>query len=218
MLMPSSRPQPAGKPHDRLFTPDEAMQGPLDYHSQRLLVATAPAGAGEPKVSVGLTEAAALIGVHKRITSTWVIVGFVLPVLGSLGLTSFALRRFSKVEEYLRRLARIDVLTGLPNRRSFHGLLRGAVARSKRTNEKLALLFVDIGLKRCSRSSRLSPSTCAARSPSAFPFINHAPHRVELAEQLSKVGREIHASLPEAHKRHAVDTSYRFGSAEAGGC
>lgn len=144
ILMPSSRPEAAGKPQDKLFTPDEAMQGALDYDSQRLLVATAPTVLGEPKVSVGLTEAAAMVGVQKRIISTWVIVGFVLPVLGSLGLTSFALRRFSKVEEYLRRLARLDVLTGLPNRRSFHGLLRGAVARSKRRNESLALLFVDI--------------------------------------------------------------------------
>src|SRR5438105_336984 len=144
MLMPSSRPQAASKPHDKLFTPSEAMQGELDYDSQRLLVASAPADASEPKVSVGLTEAAAMVGVRKRIVSTWVIVAFVFPVLGALGLTSFALRRFSKVEEYLRRLARVDVLTGLPNRRSFHGLLRAAVARSKRRSESLALLFVDI--------------------------------------------------------------------------
>jgi diguanylate cyclase (GGDEF)-like protein len=144
MLMPSSRPEAASKPHDKLFTPRQAMQGELDYDSQRLLVASAPAAAGEPKVSVGLTEAAAMVGVRKRIISTWVIVAFVIPVLGSLGLTSFALRRFSKVEEYLRRLARVDVLTGLPNRRSFHGLLRTAVDRSKRKGESLALLFVDI--------------------------------------------------------------------------
>ena len=37
------------------------MQGELDYDSQRLLVASAPADAGEPKVSVGLTEAAAMV-------------------------------------------------------------------------------------------------------------------------------------------------------------
>jgi diguanylate cyclase (GGDEF)-like protein len=144
ILMASSRPEAAGKPRDKLLTPDQAMQGTLDYNSQRLLVATAPAAVGEPNVSVGLTEAAALVGAKKRIISTWVIVGFVLPVLGSLGLTSFALRRFSKIEEYLRRLARLDVLTGLPNRRSFHGLLRGAVARSRQKQEDLALLFVDI--------------------------------------------------------------------------
>ena len=144
MLMPSSRPEAAGKPHDKLYMPAQAMRGALDYESQRLLVASAPADIGEPKVSVGLTEASAMVGVRKRIISTWIIVAFVLPVLGSLGLTSFALRRFSKVEEYLRRLARVDVLTGLPNRRSFHGLLRAAVARSKRKGESLALLFVDI--------------------------------------------------------------------------
>ena len=144
VLMPSSRPEAAGKPQDKLSTPDEAMQGELDYNSQRLLVATAPAAAGEPRVSVGLAEAAAMVGVQKRIISTWVIVGFGLPVLGSLCLTSFALRRFSRVEEYLRRLARLDVLTGLPNRRSFHTLLRRAVTRSKQKTQSLALLFVDI--------------------------------------------------------------------------
>jgi diguanylate cyclase (GGDEF)-like protein len=144
LLIASSRPQARGKPHDKLSTPAEALQGPLDYDSQRLLVASAPGLASEPQVSVGLTEAAAMVGVKNKIVATWVIVAFVLPVLGSLGLTSIALRRFAKVEEYLRRLARIDVLTGLPNRRSFQALLRAAVTRSQRRSETLALLFVDI--------------------------------------------------------------------------
>lgn len=144
MSMPSRRPGVAGKPRDKLTNPDQALRAPLDYDSQRLLVSTTPSVADQPIVSVGLTEAATMVGVQKRIISTWVIVGLVIPVLGLLGFTSYALKRFSKVEAYLRRLARIDVLTGLPNRRSFHGLLKAAVASSKQNSQTLALLFVDI--------------------------------------------------------------------------
>jgi diguanylate cyclase (GGDEF)-like protein len=144
LLVASDRPGTSAKPHDRLSTPDQALQGPLDYDSQRLLVATAPAHAGEPRISVGLTEAASMVGVRKRIVSTWVILCFLVPVLGALGFTSLALQRFAKVEAYLRRLARSDVLTGLPNRRRFQNLLGSAVARSRRKGHTLALLFVDI--------------------------------------------------------------------------
>lgn len=144
MSMPSRRPGVAGKPRDRLTSPDQATQGPRDYNSQRLLVSTTPNSGNEPRVSVGLTEAAAMVGVEKRIISTWVIVGLVVPVLALLGFTGYALKKFSKVETYLRRLARIDVLTGLPNRRSFHGLLKVAVTKAKQQNQTLALLFVDI--------------------------------------------------------------------------
>jgi diguanylate cyclase (GGDEF)-like protein len=144
IVVPSSRPNVAGKPRERLLTPQQALRGKMDYDSPRLLVGIAPSRPGEAVVSVGLTEAAFLINARKRIVSTWVIVAFVLPVLGSLGMTAFALRRFSTVEEYLRRLARLDVLTGLPNRRRFNSLLRSAVARSTREGSSLALLYNDI--------------------------------------------------------------------------
>ncbi len=144
LLIASSRPEAAGKSSDKLYTPDQALKASLDYDSQRLVVSTAPGVPGEPQVSVGLNEAQMLGGARKRIVSTWVIVSFVIPVLGFLGFTSYALRRFAKVEAYLRRLARVDVLTGLPNRRSFQGLLRDAVAHGKHREQTLALLFVDI--------------------------------------------------------------------------
>jgi diguanylate cyclase (GGDEF)-like protein/PAS domain S-box-containing protein len=44
----------------------------------------------------------------------------------------------------LLRAARYDDLTGLPNRRLFHDRLRIALARSRRTDKRLALLYVDI--------------------------------------------------------------------------
>lgn len=44
----------------------------------------------------------------------------------------------------LLRAARYDDLTGLPNRRLFHDRLRIALARARRTERRLALLFIDI--------------------------------------------------------------------------
>ncbi len=44
----------------------------------------------------------------------------------------------------LLRAARYDELTGLPNRRLFHDRLRIALARARRTERRLALLFIDI--------------------------------------------------------------------------
>lgn len=44
----------------------------------------------------------------------------------------------------LLRAARYDELTALPNRRLFHDRLRIALARARRTERRLALLFVDI--------------------------------------------------------------------------
>lgn len=48
------------------------------------------------------------------------------------------------VETQLMQLARIDHLTGLPNRLQFEDKLREALARSQRTGLALALLYIDI--------------------------------------------------------------------------
>jgi diguanylate cyclase (GGDEF)-like protein/PAS domain S-box-containing protein len=48
------------------------------------------------------------------------------------------------VERQLHRLARIDTLTGLANRRQFDELLEQALARYRRAKRPLALIFLDI--------------------------------------------------------------------------
>jgi len=49
-----------------------------------------------------------------------------------------------KVELELQRLARIDTLTGLANRRQFDELLERSLARHRRAKRPLALIFLDI--------------------------------------------------------------------------
>jgi len=48
------------------------------------------------------------------------------------------------VQQELQRLARIDTLTGLANRRQFDELLEQALARHRRTRRPLALIFLDV--------------------------------------------------------------------------
>ena len=48
------------------------------------------------------------------------------------------------VQQELQRLARIDTLTGLANRRQFDELLEQSLARYRRTKRPLALIFLDI--------------------------------------------------------------------------
>ena len=48
------------------------------------------------------------------------------------------------VQQELQRLARIDTLTGLANRRQFDELLEQALARHRRAKRPLALIFLDI--------------------------------------------------------------------------
>lgn len=47
-------------------------------------------------------------------------------------------------EEELRRLARVDMLTGLPNRRSYQEGLEAAAQRARRSGHGLALMFLDV--------------------------------------------------------------------------
>ena len=49
-----------------------------------------------------------------------------------------------RIENQLRILARFDSLTGLPNRNQFDDKLCDAMARSRRTGQAMALLFLDI--------------------------------------------------------------------------
>jgi len=49
-----------------------------------------------------------------------------------------------KAEQRIRYLARIDALTKVPNRMQFQHLLQRAIARAKRTNKSICLLYIDI--------------------------------------------------------------------------
>lgn len=49
-----------------------------------------------------------------------------------------------KAEQRIRYLARIDPLTKVPNRMQFQHLLQRAIAKAKRSNNSLCLLYVDI--------------------------------------------------------------------------
>ena len=49
-----------------------------------------------------------------------------------------------RAEEEIRRLALYDSLTGLPNRRFFHDQLERGIAWAKRSNGRLATVFVDL--------------------------------------------------------------------------
>jgi diguanylate cyclase (GGDEF)-like protein len=66
-------------------------------------------------------------------------------VAGVYGLTH-DMTRLKETEEKLSRLARIDSLTGIANRRMFVELLHQAIERSRRHGARLALAYLDIDL------------------------------------------------------------------------
>ena len=49
-----------------------------------------------------------------------------------------------RAEDEIRRLALYDTLTGLPNRKFFRDQLDHEIARARRSNERLAILFLDL--------------------------------------------------------------------------
>ncbi len=126
-------------------TPAQAMEGSVDYASRRLLLTTEDIGAASLTVSVGLSEADMLKDLKQRVATTWLIFGVsIIVVMSMLTITSLALRKFAIKEAHLRRLATIDILTGLPNRRSFHHLLDKAVQEASKREQIFGLMFVDL--------------------------------------------------------------------------
>ena len=64
-------------------------------------------------------------------------------VQGFYALT-FDVTELHETQRQLELLARVDSLTGLPNRRQFDETLRGAMLRTRRTMRPLAVMFLDI--------------------------------------------------------------------------
>jgi diguanylate cyclase (GGDEF)-like protein/PAS domain S-box-containing protein len=59
-------------------------------------------------------------------------------------LMTFNITALKEAERKLSELARLDTLTGLPNRLAFNEFLPSAIARAQRAGSALALLFLDI--------------------------------------------------------------------------
>ncbi len=64
-------------------------------------------------------------------------------VNGFLAMT-FDVSELHRTQRQLERLARVDTLTGLPNRRQFDEGIDAALRRSRRSRQPLALMFLDI--------------------------------------------------------------------------
>lgn len=125
-------------------TVEAAMAKPLDWTSQRYLAASTSGAAGL-SVQAGVREDEVLASFRERVDASWYIaIGVSFFVLTMVGVVSYALRRFSVKERYLRNLATVDVLTDLPNRRSFHTLLARACDGCAHAKEPLGLLFIDL--------------------------------------------------------------------------
>lgn len=130
---------------DAASSPERAMQRPVDYASQRLLVVRRAVDYTPLTATVGLVEADVLTELHHRVSATWAIFAVsMLVVMSLVTVTSLALRKFSVKEAHLRRLATVDILTGLPNRRSFHHLLQRAIETALRRRKTFGLMFVDL--------------------------------------------------------------------------
>ena len=57
---------------------------------------------------------------------------------------TFDITELQNTQEQLELLARVDVLTGLPNRRQFDERIAEAMTRSRRTKQAMAVVFLDI--------------------------------------------------------------------------
>ena len=104
-------------------------------------------------------------------------------------------------EEKIRLLAYYDVLTGLPNRRSFLEQLGGSIARAQRRDELLAVLFLDLD-----RFKRINDSLGHSAGDELLKEV--ANRLVKIVRSTDCVGR------PFAIEAHRDDLVSRFGGDE----
>ncbi len=95
--------------------------------------------------SVGIPVAVVMKPFWQRFMISTVAVVFVSVMMSALGVTLIReLARRGEAEAMLKRLATIDGLTGLRNRRCFDEMLDIEVRRSARNRKPLALLMIDV--------------------------------------------------------------------------
>jgi diguanylate cyclase (GGDEF)-like protein/PAS domain S-box-containing protein len=113
--------------------------GPELYESRKAMIERALSG---ERVEF---EAATKKGDFDRITHV-IYVPHIGPDGAIHGIFSLSLdiTELKAVERKLIELARVDTLTGLPNRLAFNELLPAAIARATRSQSALALMFLDI--------------------------------------------------------------------------
>ncbi|HET7794657.1 MAG TPA: diguanylate cyclase [Rhizobacter sp.] len=115
------------------------MLSPEDYAPRKPLLARALAGERTEFEMVTTTA-----GVSRHLHTTYlpdVSEGGAVRGIYALAVDITAMKT---AEEQLLRMARTDTLTGLPNRLRFNEKLSDALARSRRQQQPLALLFLDI--------------------------------------------------------------------------
>ena len=126
-----------------IFKKEDFMKKELDFNSAKKLAFKTKNNLYGFYVLVLIPEKEYLVEFKKRVYASWLIGGSVILVILSLvSITGYSLYKFSKEESHLRKLATIDILTDLPNRRSFKTLLSNFIAEQNKT--PFALMFIDL--------------------------------------------------------------------------
>jgi diguanylate cyclase (GGDEF)-like protein len=98
-------------------------------------------------VLVLLTGSASRVADWAGASSTRFGVAFTLVTLVAVGAVAYGVRRYrdaAAAHHVLERLATVDSLTGFPNRRFLGEPFEEMLARARRTNGRIAVLFVDL--------------------------------------------------------------------------
>jgi diguanylate cyclase (GGDEF)-like protein/PAS domain S-box-containing protein len=112
---------------------------PVRRASEEALKGVRPAYAIEHRVRAASGEWRWLLS-RGRVTERDPASGRALRMVG----TNFDITDRKRVEEALQSVAQSDALTGLPNRTLFNDRLEHALARGRRSGQKVALLYLDI--------------------------------------------------------------------------
>ncbi|MEY4564496.1 MAG: hypothetical protein RLZZ618_3773 [Pseudomonadota bacterium] len=126
-------------PHAALGKTVEEIVGAALYEQRRDALKRALKG---ERVTFDLESTS--LGIHRHLHNEYVPDIRADGVVAGVYALSSDVTPLKLVEKQLSELARIDVLTALPNRRAFDERLRDALLRSRRTGRPMALMFLDI--------------------------------------------------------------------------